>query len=317
MSAKRLDLPGDFIRKITGAFGEAGKKWLEGLEGQIRHYAEKWNLAIEAPVPNLSYNYVTKVKDINGTPVILKLGVANGEFKNEVRAVKAYNGNSFVQLLAEDSENGAMLLERILPGGNLSTLEDEERVTREYINVWRKIRTPIPLGGDFPSIKDWASGLDRYKEMFLDDEEPPIPFEAIDTAAAFFKELAQLGEEQLLHGDLHHENILYAEGRGWVAIDPKGVIGHPYFDIISFLVNYVNEKPDPNGLLKLRIDLICNEVSMDRQLLLKAAVSLSTLYACWGIEDKTDWKDTYQCMIWFRELFEETAYESDRNQIHK
>ncbi|WP_316568766.1 aminoglycoside phosphotransferase family protein [Neobacillus sp. YIM B06451] len=316
MSTKRLDLPEDFIRKITGAFGEAGEKWLAGLEGQIRHYSEKWNLVIEGPVPNLSYNYVTKAKDIKGTPVILKLGVANGEFKNEVRAVKAYKGNSFVKLLVEDAENGAMLLERLLPGHNLSTLEDEEQVTREYINVWRKIRTPIPAGVNFPSVKDWASGLDRYKAMFPEGGEP-IPFEAVDTAASFFKELAGLGEEQLLHGDLHHENILYAEGRGWVAIDPKGVIGHPYFDIISFLVNYVNEKPNPKELLKLRIDLICNEVSMDRKLLLKAAVSLSTLYACWGIEDKTDWKDTYQCMIWFKELLEETACELDGNKVYK
>ncbi|WP_053366445.1 aminoglycoside phosphotransferase family protein [Bacillus sp. FJAT-27245] len=308
MSFDKLDLPKDFITKITGAFGEEGEKWLAGLDGQIMHYTEKWELAIESPVPNLSYNYVTTAKDADGTPVILKLGVPNRDFKNEIQAIKAYNGNSFARLLAEDAENGAMLLERLVPGQNLSKIEDEEQATREYITVWKKIRTPIPKAGTFPSIMDWASGLERYRAMFPKGGEP-IPFKAVDTAAAFFKELAELGEEQLLHGDLHHENILYAEGRGWVAIDPKGVTGHPYFDIVSFLVNYVNEKPNPKELLKLRVDLICNEFSMDRQLLLKAAIALATLYACWCVEDKTDWENTYQCVLWFRELLEESASE--------
>ncbi|WP_181884406.1 aminoglycoside phosphotransferase family protein [Neobacillus piezotolerans] len=316
MSNKKLDLPEDFIRKITGAFGEKGEKWLDELEGKISHYAGKWNLAIEGPVPNLSYNYVAKAKDAHENPVILKLGVPNSDFENEVLAVKAYNGESFVNLLAEDAENGAMLLERLIPGRDLSSIEDEEQVTREYINVWKKIRRPIPDGGKFPSIMDWKNGLDRYKAMFPEGGEP-IPFEAVDTARDIFKEFAELGDEQLLHGDLHHENILFTEGRGWVAIDPKGVIGHPYYDIISFLVNYVNEKPDPKGLLKRRIDLICSEVSMDRILLLKAAVSLATLYACWGIEDKTDWKNTYQCVLWFRELLEEYVSNQNTRQVRK
>lgn len=307
MSLNKVNLPKDFVVKISGAFGENGEKWLAGLDGQVKHYSEKWNLSIDGAVPNLSYNYVTKAKDANGTPVILKLGVPNWDYANEVRAVRAYNGDAFVKLIAEDAENGAMLLEQLVPGHNLSSIEDEEEVTKEYIAVWKKIRRPIPEGGKFPSIMDWATGLDRYKAMFPDGGEP-IPFEAADTAMAFFKELAELGEEQLLHGDLHHENILYSEGRGWVAIDPKGVTGHPYFDIISFLVNYVNEKPDPKGLLRQRIDLICAEVSMDRILLLKAAVALATLYACWGVEDKSDWKNTYQCLLWFAELLDESGF---------
>ncbi|WP_059170390.1 aminoglycoside phosphotransferase family protein [Bacillus sp. FJAT-27445] len=300
-----IDLPKDFIEKITGAFGVAGEKWLAGLEEQVRYYAEKWNLEIEGPVPNLSYNYVAKAKDKGGKSVILKLGVPNWEFTNEARAVRTYNGNGFVKLLDEDTENGAMLLEQLVPGQNLSSVSDEVQVTNEFINVWKIVRRPLPPGHAFPSIMDWAAGLDRYKGMFPAGGEP-IPFETIDTAEAFFKELAEMGDEQLLHGDLHHENILYSQGRGWLAIDPKGVAGNPYFDLVSFLVNYINEKPDPKGLLKLRVELISKELGIDRELLLKAAIALATLFACWGIEDKAGWKETYQCVLWFKELLAET-----------
>ena len=40
----------------------------------------------------------------------------------------------------------------------------------------------------------------------------------------------------LLHGDLHHENIMHGP-RGWLAIDPKGVLGDPGFDAANMFYN--------------------------------------------------------------------------------
>ncbi len=41
----------------------------------------------------------------------------------------------------------------------------------------------------------------------------------------------------LLHGDLHHWNILDDASRGWMAIDPKGVIGASCLDVGWFICN--------------------------------------------------------------------------------
>ena len=111
-------------------------------------------------------------------------------------------------------------------------------------------------------------------------------------------------ENELLHGDLHHENILFSNERGWLAIDPKGVAGNPNLrrrfihDQSSILQSLTRKQ-----LLKLRVDLISETLQLNRELLLKAAIAMSTLYACWSVEDKDpDWNQTYQCAKWFEKI---------------
>jgi streptomycin 6-kinase len=72
---------------------------------------------------------------------------------------------------------------------------------------------------------------------------------------------------------------------------------------VSFLVNQLDSKPDPKSILKLRVDTISEQIGLDRERLLKAAIALGTLYACWGIEDN-DPEKTYQCVKWFIEFLE-------------
>jgi streptomycin 6-kinase len=45
-----------------------------------------------------------------------------------------------------------------------------------------------------------------------------------------------VGRATLVHGDLHHHNLL-AHGHRYVAIDPKPMLGEPEFDVASFLWN--------------------------------------------------------------------------------
>jgi streptomycin 6-kinase len=40
-----------------------------------------------------------------------------------------------------------------------------------------------------------------------------------------------------LHGDLHHGNVLDFKERGWLAIDPKGLIGDRGFDFANIFCN--------------------------------------------------------------------------------
>ncbi len=291
-----------FKNRVIGAYGEIGRTWLETLEIRVETFLARWELTLESVVPNLSYNYVAKVVDSEGTRLILKLGVPNYDFQNEVRCLQAYDGNGCVKLIKTDVKHGAMLLDRLEPGIMLTAETDEEAVIHHYIKVWKAIRRPLPTGAIFPSIMDWATGLIRYKERYQ-GSDAPISIEAVNLAEQWFQELAETSEgPELLHGDLHHENILYSEHQGWLAIDPKGVTGDLYFDIVSFLINQLHNKPNPKDLLKLRIDLLCKELQLDRARLLKAAAAMSTLFACWGIDDQSDWETTYQTVQWFQEF---------------
>lgn len=292
-------IPAKFNEKIIGAYGESAKAWLETLADRTQTILDQWDLMFEADVPNLSYNYVIKVVDSNETPLILKLGVPNSDFRNEINSVQEYDGRGFARLLKADPEQGTMLLERVEPGTMLSAELDEELVIQQFIHVWKAIRRPLPEGFVFPTIMNWADGLKRYEDRYI-DRDGPISMEFVGLARDYFQEINETSAgPELLHGDLHHENILYSEQRGWIAIDPKGLAGDPYYDVVSFLINHLHTKADPKALLKRRVDIVCTELGFDRERFLKAAVAMATLYACWGVEDQSEWENTFQCAQWF------------------
>ena len=297
-----MQISSKFQEKIINAFGQTGKSWLDSLESTIQTYLEKWELTSEGPVENLSYNYVIKVTDSAGAPFILKLGVPNFDTRNEMKTLQIYNGDGCAKLLKYDLEDGVMLLERLVPGRMLSTVSDEIVVIENYTKVWKEIRRPLLDGVSTPSLTHWFEGLTNYRNS----GDSQIALKHVQAAEEFFQQVMDSSEgTELLHGDLHHENILYSEENGWMAIDPKGVAGDPYFDVVSFLVNQLDSKVDPKSILKLRVDTICEQLGLDRQRLLKASIALGTLYACWGIEDQDpDWDKTYQCVKWFIEFLE-------------
>jgi streptomycin 6-kinase len=296
-----MEITKDFEVKIMNAFGEDGRRWLDSLEGTVQLFLQKWELTSEGPVNNLSYNYVLKVRDLEGMPLILKLGVPNFDTRNEIQTLQYYNGEGCARLLKYNLEHGVMLLEQLVPGTMLSEETDEAQVISNYIKVWKEIRREAPSETSTPFITRWFEGLSREEHL-----NGSIPVEHIQLAKECLKQILETSTgPELLHGDLHHENVLFSEQHGWMAIDPKGVIGDSYFDIVSFLVNQLDSKEDPKGIVRFRVDLISEGLRLDRQRLLKAAVALGTLYACWGIEDgDPDWERTYQCVKWFIEFLE-------------
>lgn len=300
-----MNISEEFKNKIIGCFGEAGRDWLTTLDVRIETFLARWDLTFEAVVSNLSYNYVAKVTDAEGQARILKIGVPNFDFQNEIRTLQAYSGKGCAQLIKADAKHGAMLLERLDPGTMLMEEQDEEVVVEQFMKVWKLIRRPKPTDDLYPTILNWASGFTRYLESEPQDHQR-IPSEEVRLAEQYMREITETSAGlELLHGDLHHENILYSEQQGWMAIDPKGVVGDPYFDVVQFMVNHLHTKPDPEGLLRWRVDALCAGLHFDRERLLKAAIALGTLYACWGIEDSSDWKDTYQCVEWFKQQLSE------------
>ena len=71
----------------------------------------------------------------------------------------------------------------------------------------------------------------------------------------------------VLHGDLHHFNILAAERQPWLAIDPKGVVGEPVYETGALLRNPwpdLLSLPDPGRILARRVDQLAEELGFDR-----------------------------------------------------
>ena len=87
----------------------------------------------------------------------------------------------------------------------------------------------------FPTYTEWLEAAKEGTKNRTDCEElRPYP----EIAGSMLKDLCQTySRNVLLHGDLHHENILKNENGGYTVIDPKGVIGDPVFDLSRFILD--------------------------------------------------------------------------------
>jgi streptomycin 6-kinase len=279
---------GKWADNIIDVHDEVGRKWLEQLPGTITAYADKWSLNILPPFEELSYNYVTPAVTTDGIPVVLKACVPNKEVTSEIEALQVFDGNGISRLLNADIEMGILLLERLQPGVYLSELDDDEEITRCAVSVMQKLCTSAPSSHNFFSVSDWASHSFAKVRTDFGKSYRPLPGDLIEIAQSYFKELTDPPNEQtLIHGDFHPQNILSSERSSWLAIDPKGVVGDPLYDIAVFVCQPPRRPTeiDQKQFLARRIDQLAEELSVDKQLIKMWCVAHSVLSGCWLSED--------------------------------
>ena len=281
-------VPEDFARTQASLRGEAGLAWLNRLPALTGELARRWSLRVEDPFANLSYNWVAPALREDDAPVVLKLSFpGDKEFRTEAAALAAFDGRGICRLLELDLDRGAMLLERLQPGGPLAEVGDDEEATAAAAGVMRKLWRPAPPDHGFPTVSDWSEGFRRLRRRY-GGGTGPMPGALVAEAEALVAELlASGGEPLLLHGDLHQENILSA-GRGpWLAIDPKGVVGEAAYDTAALLHNPVVtlDAPDPKRLLERRLDVLSGELGLDRARVHAWGLAQAVLAAYWGLED--------------------------------
>jgi streptomycin 6-kinase len=283
-------LASGFARTMISLYGDKGVEWLDRLPDLIAEYEWRWSITVGSPVDDLSYNYVAPAVDRDGRALMLKLGVPNPELLTEIEALQIYDGRGCVRLLAADRGQGALLLERLEPGVALGAcVDDDEQATSIAAGVMQRLWRPVPPEHPFPSVARWAAGLDRLRKRF-DGSTGPLPGALVVQAEGLFRELiASMGEPVLLHGDLHHDNILAAEREPWLAIDPKGVVGEPAYEVGALLRNPFPEilsMPQPARILDRRVDQLASELGFDRGRILGWALAQAVLSAWWCLEDR-------------------------------
>ena len=89
------------------------------------------------------------------------------------------------------------------------------------------------------------------------------------------------GQTFVLHGDMHHFNVLRA-ARQWLAIDPKGLPGDRCFDVCQFLRNPL---PSRCPSTAARLDIFCDELGLNLPRTRDWCLVHAMLDACWDYED--------------------------------
>ena len=145
-------VPNDLARTIAELYGAEGVKWLSRLPSIIADCAQRWSLRVMAPFESLSYHYVAPAIRVDGTEVVLKVGIPTRELSAEVEALRLFNGQGAVQLIDVNIDQGALLVERLKPGTPLSSLVDDAQATSIAARVMRQLWRPVPPDHPFSTV---------------------------------------------------------------------------------------------------------------------------------------------------------------------
>jgi streptomycin 6-kinase len=272
--------------------GDQGAAWLRQLPHLLGQCARRWSLTLLPPF-ELSYNYVAPAVTDAGLPVVLKVGVPDPELLAEIAALQHYDGRGIVQLLDADPGQGILLLEQLRPGTPLFELDDEERATAIAARLMRQLWRPVGSDHPFPTVARWAAGLQRLRRHF-DGGAGPFPAPVLERAESLFAELVpSMAPPVLLHGDLHHWNILAARRQPWLALDPKGIVGEPAYEVGAWLRN---PGPLSRRAQARRVDQLAQLLGFDRERILGWGVAQAVLSAWWSYEDHGHgWEPAIAC----------------------
>lgn len=282
-------IPENLARNAARMRGEAGEAWISNLPDLVGECEKRWSIEVGEALPNLSINWVARARRADGPPAVLKLSFpGDREFETGAEALRLFDGRGAARLLELDLPNGAMLLERVEPGAPLAGLEDDdERATRVVARVMKSLQRPAPPGHPFPTVFERTRALARLRERF-GGGTGPLPAGLVGEAEHLFEALISSQEPPvLLHGDLHHDNVLSSDRESWLAIDPKGVVGEPAFDVGAMLHNPAGllETSRPRETLERRVRVLSEELGVEAERVRGWGVSQAVLSACWSLED--------------------------------
>ncbi len=209
---------------------------------------------------------------------MLRLGPQeDAEFALELDAAEWFGGHGVVRVLEIDRSRGAVLLERALPGTRLRDLwpDDDEAATAAAADVMAALWRAPAAGLAFPTVQHWGRLLEPGSR-----------------AAGVFSELCgSMADPVVLHGDLHHDNVLRSGYDNWLAIDPKGVVGEPAYETGALMRNPfpgLLDVPDPARVLRRRADQLSERLDVDAARVRGWAYAQAVLAGVWAESDGED-----------------------------
>jgi streptomycin 6-kinase len=184
---------------------------------------------------------------------VLKVNFPDEESEHDAHALDRWDGVGAALLLDRDDELRALLVERLRPGTQLWALPDDE-ATELAAGVLEQLW--VPAGEPFRRLEDvaahWVEGLPATSM------DPRL----VEEAVSFLREAGPTQRESvLMHQDFHGGNVLLSQ-RGWLAIDPKPLVGEREFDVASLIRD---RRPTTKAAMERRLDYLADRLSLDRE----------------------------------------------------
>ena len=259
---------------------------------RLREHARSWRVKIEDVLETETSVIAFGTQDPTASDdrsVVLKVIKQPGDEWASGDILAIFNGHGVARVY--EHEPGAVLLERLRPGNSLVDLTlngRDEEATDILADVIQQMTahaaTPgLEMSGT-ATVADWAKGFDNY----IATGDVRIPRDLAEAGQRVFKNLcASERRPRLLHGDLQHYNVLFDSERGWLAIDPKGVVGETEYEIGAFVRNPVSQ-PElflSRSTTERRLKQFTKRLNLDYERALGWAFAQAVLSAIWSIED--------------------------------
>ena len=223
--------------------------------------------------------------------VVLKVVKQPGDEWHSGEILDAFDGKGVARIY--EQAPGAVLLERLSPGNSLVDLTlngRDEEATAILADVIQQMSgrassiSPLELPQACATVQDWAKGFERH--IATGDDQ--IPMDLVAAGERVYSSLcASQQRPRLLHGDLQHYNVLFDSDRGWLAIDPKGVIGEVEYEVGAFLRNPF-ERPElflSPSTIEGRLKRLTSRLNLDFERALAWSFAQAVLSAIWTVED--------------------------------
>lgn len=256
---------------------------LRHLTERVEERVRDWNLVVEDTLETDSSFLAFGTRGHQA--VVLKVLRHPGDEWRCGDVLEAFDGRGIVRVY--EHVEGALLLERLNPGTSLAAVAldgRDDEATEILADVMQRMSHPRQSSSAHPTVQDWAKGFSSY----LARGNKQIPNSLVERGQHLYLELcASQRRPRLLHGDLQHYNVLFDSDRGWLAIDPKGVVGEIEYEVGASLRNPY-ERPELFASLKTvekRLELYETRLKLDPARALQWCFAQAILSAIWSVED--------------------------------
>jgi streptomycin 6-kinase len=252
-------------------------------------FPARWKVSDPILIAETFSSRIWKVRLGDGKPAVVKDLKPFDDVEDELRGAHFLawrNGEGAVRLLGFDGNR--MLLEY---AGERHLLDDlntygDSAATEIAAEAMARLFAPSdrPVPGDLQPLRERFASLFKRAEADRAAGEESV---YVDAAGIAERLLANPRDVRPLHGDLHHENIMHGP-RGWLAIDPKGVLGAPGFDAANMFYNPLDRDDlclDPERIASMA-EIFARKLGQDVRTILDHAIAYGCLSASWHGEDK-------------------------------
>lgn len=229
----------DEVTAVVLARPWADRHWardlVEAFPERLRVVLARWELTVVRAFIEGAELPVLEVHGPVVGPAVLKLGGHGSDHSQQVRILRAADGNGYVRVLAHAEDLDAVLLERLGPTlwrtipdpvEQALALADLLPATWELPSAVGAPFTPDQKATSLLALVDGALGGDCAAGG-PDDRHRPVLEAARSLALQLITDPSS--HQVVLHGDPHPGNAL-RRGAEHVLIDPDGFLGEPEYD---------------------------------------------------------------------------------------